>query len=117
MELVASEKFDQEQLDKVDSLLRKLPPESQSMVSVLCYSIGNYLAAAHRNEEAEEYWRRSLVVPTYDLPSATLAGKALADLHGTSRPDDEELDQDDLWPALAEQEAAERASSNNEESE
>ena len=51
-------------------------------------------------EEAEKYWRRSLVTSGRDITAATLAGFELAKRHGTSRPDGDALDEDDLWPAL-----------------
>ena len=38
------------------------------------------------------------MLPNRDVYYATLAGFELAKRHGTSRPDDDVLDEEDLWP-------------------
>jgi hypothetical protein len=58
------------------------------------------LDALGKKEEAEKYWRRCLVTPEADWGSTTLAGFELAKRHGTSRPDDDALDESDLWVPL-----------------
>ena len=57
------------------------------------------LDALGKKDEAEKYWRRAIVTVDADVTAATLAGFELAKRHGTSRPDGDVLDEDDLWPA------------------
>ena len=62
------------------------------------YFVATELEFLGKEKEAEQYWRRALTIPAGDPNYATLAGKELADRHGTSRPDNDSLDESDLWP-------------------
>ena len=87
-----------ERLGKTEQLICKTDQISRS---VLAYYLGKELDALGKQEEAEKYWRRSLTMPCGNMYSATMAGRELAKRHGTSRPDDDELDASDLWPLPA----------------
>ena len=84
-----------ERLEELNTLLRSVDLNSRS---VFAYAIGQELATLGQSEVAEEYWRRALITPNYNTYAATLAGMELARRHGTSRPDDDALDETDLWP-------------------
>jgi hypothetical protein len=97
MRLLRTGDASQQRLDNIDELLCRLKPRVRSQFA---YFVGKELDALEKSAEAEIYWRRSIVSPLFDLHCATLAGHELAMRHGTSRPDDDELDEGDLWPPL-----------------
>jgi len=89
-----------ERLEKLDGLVAPIDSAGRSAFT---YVVGRKLAALGQPEAAEKYWRRALVTPGYHTDAATLAGMELAKRHGTSRPDDDVLDEEDLWPKPAEE--------------
>lgn len=98
LELIKTGDASPQRLEKLDELLGSTAPDLRS---VSAYAIGQELAALGQAEAAERYWRRALVIPGRNTHAATLAGMELAKRHGTSRPDDDVLDKDDLWPKPA----------------
>ena len=82
-------------LEKLEKLLSEI---DATACDALSYFVGKELDALGKKDEAEKYWRRSLTIARYDTATATLAGFELAKRHGTSRPDDDVLDEDDRWP-------------------
>ncbi|MHB8972267.1 MAG: tetratricopeptide repeat protein [Pirellulaceae bacterium] len=95
IQLMKSGDASEERLARIDELLQAVEPTSRG---AFAYCLGKELDDLGKKSEADKYWRRSLVVPRYDIPTSTLAGFELAKRHGTSRPDDDVLDEDDLWP-------------------
>ena len=85
----------QERLERIDSLLCELDPTTRGAYA---YYVGKELDRLGKTAEADRYWRRSLVIPGGDTPGATLSGWELAKRHSVSRPDDDALDETDLWP-------------------
>ncbi|NLX55886.1 MAG: hypothetical protein GXY58_12290 [Planctomycetaceae bacterium] len=98
IQLLESGDASDERLSRLDELLGAVGALERSAYA---YYVGKELEALGKQAEAEQYWRRCLQTPGHDLPAATLAGYALAKLHGTSRPDADALDADDLWPPLS----------------
>ncbi len=86
----------EERLARIDKLTGKLAEVTRS---AFAYVIGKELAMLGDMKRAETYWRRAVVTPGGDSCCSSLAGFELARLHGTSRPDDDVLDESDLWPA------------------
>lgn len=86
-----------ERLAKIEQRLSEL---DASGFAISACDLAMELSALGKTEEAEKYWRRCLVTADADWGSATLAGYQLAKLHGKSRPDDDVLDESDLWPPL-----------------
>ena len=95
IELMKTGDASEPRLAQVDKLLSELDFSARSDFA---YFVAQELATLGKTAEAEQYWRRSLVLPGRDPIYATLAGVELAKRHGTSRPDDDELGADDLWP-------------------
>ena len=98
MQLMKSGDTAPERLQEIDALLGDVDETTRS---AFAYFIGRELEARGDTTQAERYWRRSIAMPHRDEHFATLAGCELAKRHGTSRADDDQLDQDDLWPAAA----------------
>ncbi len=96
VELLKSGDASPDRLDRIEEMLMKIEENTRS---AFAYFIGNELNELGQSEKAEKYWRRAMVLPRYDPNYATLAGSTLAKRHETSRPDDDRLDKDDLWPA------------------
>ena len=84
-----------ERLQELDKLVAAVDANTRTMYS---YFIGKELAAAGKQAQAELYWRRALVTPDPNTNCSNLASMELAKRHGTSRPDDDVLDNTDLWP-------------------
>jgi hypothetical protein len=97
IQLMESGDASDERLSRIDELLCAVDPRTRSTYA---YYVGKELETLGKEAEAEKYWRRSLVTPSFDIPCATLAGFELAKRHKTSRPDDDALDAEDLWPPL-----------------
>ena len=95
IELMRSGDASEKRLGRIDELLGKVEENTRSAYS---YFVGMELDKLGKTEVADLYLRRSLITPAYDPIYATLAGKALAGRHGTSRPNDDALDDGDLWP-------------------
>jgi len=94
--LLKSGDASEERLEQLEKMLTDIEEITRS---AFAYFVGRELDELGKSEEAEKYWRRAMILPNYDLYYATLAGNALAEHHGTSRPDDDRLDKGDLWPA------------------
>jgi tetratricopeptide (TPR) repeat protein len=95
MELMTTGDASDQRLAHIDALLGKLEEGARC---AFAFFVAKELERLEKTDLAEQYWRRSLVMPAYDPTYATLSGVELAKRHGTSRPDDDELDEDDLWP-------------------
>jgi len=95
IQLMKSGDASDERLARIEELLQATDPSTRG---AFAYYLGKELDDLGKKADADKYWRRSLVMPNYDLPSGTLAGFELAKRHGTSRPDDDVLDEEDLWP-------------------
>jgi tetratricopeptide (TPR) repeat protein len=96
LQLMKSGDASPEKLAKIEELL------SVNVAGVrtgLATCLALELDALGKKDEAEKYWRRAIVTVDADVTAATLAGFELAKRHGTSRPDGDVLDEDDLWPA------------------
>ncbi len=100
VELLKSGDASEDLLDQIEKMLTNIEENTRS---AFAYFVGRELDELGKSEEAEKYWRRALILPNYDPIYATLAGSALAESHGTSRPDDDRLDKDDLWPARSDE--------------
>ena len=95
LELLRSGDASEVRLRKIDEQLPKLISSTRSAFS---YFVGAELDKLEKPKEAEKYWRQALVFPHYEIFYGTLAGSSLAERHETSRPDDDILGTDDLWP-------------------
>ena len=82
-------------LARIDNLVGDIDPSTRA---AFAYFVAQELDALEKTAEADKYWRRALVIPDHDALYGTLAGWKLAKRHGTSRPDDDVLDETDLWP-------------------
>jgi len=87
-------------LENLETLLAK---NDSVGISGYCYFIAEELARHGQVEQAEKYWRRSMVLPDRDRGYASLSGQRLAQIHGVSRPDDDRLTPADLWPPITEE--------------
>jgi len=96
LELLKTGDPSEDRLERIDQRLAKVDESTRSAFS---YFVGSELHALGKLDAADKYWRRALVSPIYAPCCATLAGNALAQRHETSRPDEDVLDQSDLWPA------------------
>jgi tetratricopeptide (TPR) repeat protein len=99
LELIKTGDASDNRLADIEKLLVELAPNTRG---AFAYFVAKELEFLGKEKEAEKYWRRALTIPASDPNYATLAGKELADRHGTSRTDDDALDESDLWPPLAE---------------
>jgi tetratricopeptide (TPR) repeat protein len=95
VELARSDATSPQQLKNLEIVLGKVEPVTRSR---LAWLLGNEFQRLGHSELAETYWRRSLILSTPFLGCSTVAGMQLARLHGTSRPDDDVLNEEDLWP-------------------
>jgi tetratricopeptide (TPR) repeat protein len=98
IDLLRSRDVSQTRLSKLEQQLRDLPERDRS---VLAYFLGQELDRRSKGAEAELYWRHSLVTPGGHRHFRTLAGAELARRRGTSRPDEDVLNQEDLWPGIS----------------
>jgi len=96
IELLRTGDASEERLKQIEELLVKVDDNARSAFS---YFVGKELNAMGKWKEGDTYLRRALVLPFNEPRYATLAGNDLAERHGTSRPEDDVLDQTDLWPA------------------
>ncbi len=95
LELLKTGDTSAERLEKLDELLCDMDANTRTLYA---YFVGRELAAAGNQEEAEKYWRRVITTADANTNCSTLAGMELTKRHGTSRPDDDVLDEGDLWP-------------------
>ena len=95
LELIKSGEASVERLKRIDNLLAEIGDGS---CSAFAYFVGKELHGLGKSDEAERYWRRALALAYQDPLYATLAGNSLAKIHGTSRPDNDRLGKDDVWP-------------------
>jgi hypothetical protein len=84
----------------VEASIAAIDDNDRTTRCAMNFYAGAELEALGQINEAEKFWRRSLVEPIHDRYVSALAGAKLAKLHGTSRPDDDALDETDLWPPL-----------------
>ena len=87
-----------DRLAKIEKLLMEVDGGSRA---AYCGDLAMELDALGKKEDAERYLRRCLVNPDGNWAHTTLAGFELAKRHKTSRPDDDVLDESDLWPPLS----------------
>lgn len=95
LELLKTGDTSAERLEKLEELLCAMDSNIRTLYA---YFVGRELAAAGKEKEAEKYWRRAITTANANTNCSTLAGMELAKRHGTSRPDDDVLDEEDLWP-------------------
>ncbi|MHB8952871.1 MAG: tetratricopeptide repeat protein [Pirellulaceae bacterium] len=98
IQLMKSGDASKERLSRLDELLVAVDETTRS---AFAYFLGKELHVLGKSSEADLYWRRALVLPNHDVACATLAGFELAKRHGTSRPEDDVLEEEDLWPLPA----------------
>lgn len=84
-------KLSAEDQTAVDKLFEEFGPISRTNY---CYFLGEQLAVDGDTANAEKYWRQSLDAGQPQKYNATFAGHRLAQIHGTSRPDDFEVQSD-----------------------
>lgn len=84
--------------DRLRELETALSEVAAPTRSAFAYFVGTELAELGKQQEAEKYLRRAMLPPARDLIYGTLAGWRLAQENGTSRPDDDVLAEEDLWP-------------------
>ena len=95
LQLIKTGDASTERLAKIEKSLANVESITRSSWA---YLLGQELEYLGKHDEAEKYWRRSLTTPSCDMAAVTLAGFALSKRHGTSRPDDDAWDENDLWP-------------------
>ncbi len=86
-----------DRLAKIDARLCAAGPE---YYPEFAYFVGKALEDIGESAQAEKYWYRCVRIPDRNWVYTTLSGAELVKRHGTSRPDDDVLDEDDLWPPL-----------------
>jgi hypothetical protein len=89
-----------ERLASIEDALLNLDEEHRNSAVGWCYFIGTELEALGKKKEADKYWRRAIVDVSRHQGLAVLAGDKLAKLNGKSRPNDDSLNADNLWPPL-----------------
>lgn len=95
LDLLEHGKVEPATLRKLEELLEEVPLESTR--AAFAYFAANELDALGEKELAVKLWTKALRMPSGDFNYSTLAGHELSKLHGTSRPDGDELTQDDFW--------------------
>ncbi len=97
LQLLATGEATEEQLKQIDELVGATDASTRS---AFAYHVAQELVALGKAAAAQTYFRRAVLLsgPEYMYP--TLAGAELVRLQGTSRPDDDLLDANDLWPPL-----------------
>jgi tetratricopeptide (TPR) repeat protein len=100
IELMRSGDASKERLDTLESLLTALDSTSRT---AFAYHVAKELDHLKQTAQAELWYRHALVLSGREALRATLAGAELVRRHGTSRPNDDVLDETDLWPAPAEE--------------
>ncbi len=97
MQLMKTGDASADRLAKIEKLLMEVDGFSRADY---CGDLAMELNALGKKEDAERYLRQCLVNPDGNWAHTTLAGFELAMRHKTSRPDDDVLDESDLWPPL-----------------
>ena len=83
---------------KIDQAIRSFRTATGG--ATMCYFVGEEMRQRGELELAKTYFRRSLIGPEIHTQFSTLAGNRLCQMSesGKSRPDNDELDLDTMWP-------------------
>lgn len=100
IEFMRDGKADQQRVDQLEALITPLDSTART---AFAYYIAKELDHLGQSALTDNWYRRALVQSGRETLSGTLAGAELARRHGTSRPNDDVLDETDLWPAPVEE--------------
>ena len=96
LELLIDADASAEKVTAIDALSCATVPNTRCAYACI---LARELDALGQPELAQAYWRKSLVIPVNDPNYSTLSGMELSQRNKTSRPDDDQLASEDLWPA------------------